>query len=222
MDPKTVRIALAFMDQECSMGFYSRLIFPWLCDMTLGQPFVAKHRQDLLCAAGGEILEIGFGTGLNLPHYPDHIRRITAVDPNPGMHRRAEKRIAASQIEVEKHVGRTEQLPFGDASFDCVVSTFTLCSVEDERRAMSEVYRILRPGGSFLFLEHGICPEPDVQKWQRRLNWLQRTFGGNCHLDRKIRFIIAEQPFESLAANEFYLEQTPRTHGYIYQGLATK
>lgn len=204
------------------MSLYSRLIFPWLCDMTLGKPFVAKHRRELLKAAGGDILEIGFGTGLNLANYPNQVRSITAVDPNPGMHRRAERRIAASQIEVEKHVSQTEQLPFNHASFDCVVSTFTLCSVEDEDRSMSEVYRVLRPGGRFLFLEHGLSPEPDVQRWQRRLNWLQRAFGDNCHLDREIRAIIAEQPFEKLEATEFYLEQTPRTHGYIYQGVARK
>jgi ubiquinone/menaquinone biosynthesis C-methylase UbiE len=208
--------------EERFVGLYSRLVFPWLCDTTLGQPFVAKHRQELLSAAGGDILEIGFGTGLNLANYPNHVRNITAIDPNPGMHRRAERRIAASQIDVNKHFGRTEQLPFGDASFDCVVSTFTLCSVRDEHRAMSEVYRVLRPGGRFLFLEHGLSPAPDVQRWQRRLNWLQRNFGGNCHLDRKIRSIIAEQPFEKLEATEFYLQQTPRTHGYIYLGAATK
>ena len=190
--------------------------------MTLGKPFVAKYRQELLSAADGDVLEIGLGTGLNLSHYPSRVPKITAVDPNPGMHRRAERRIATSQIEVEKHVGRTEQLPFDDASFDCVVSTFTLCSVEDEHQAMSEVYRVLRPGGRFLFLEHGVSPEPDVQRWQRRLNWLQRTVGGNCHLDRQIKAIIAEQPFENVEASEFYLEQTPRTHGYIYQGVATK
>jgi ubiquinone/menaquinone biosynthesis C-methylase UbiE len=204
------------------VGLYSRLVFPWLCDVTLGQPFVAQHRQELLSAAGGDVLEIGFGTGLNLPHYPLHVREITTVDPNPGMLRRAERRIAASQIEVSKYLSRTEHLPFGEASFDSVVSTFTLCSVKDERRAMSEVYRVLRPGGRFLSLEHGLSPDPDVQRWQRRLNWLQRTFGGNCHLDRPIRTIIAEQPFETIEASEFYLEQTPRTHGYIYRGVATK
>src|SRR5215469_12806576 len=180
--------------------------------MSLGQPFIAKHRQDLLSTAGGEILEIGFGTGLNLPHYPNHVRKITVVDPNPGMHRKAESRIAASQIEVDKRIVRSEQLPFADASFDCVVSTFTLCSVEDECRAMSQVYRVLRPGGTFLFLEHGLSPDPDVQRWQRRLNLLQRTFADNCHLDRHISQIIAEQPFENVEVSEFYLEQTPRTH----------
>lgn len=204
------------------MGLYSRVLLPWLCDMTLGRPFVAEHRQELLNTAGGDVLEIGFGTGLNLPHYPDQVRKVTAVDPNPGMHRRAERRIAASQIDVEKHVGGTEQLPFGDSSFDCVVSTFTLCSVAEERRAMSELYRVLRPGGKFVFLEHGLSPDPDVQRWQGRLNWLQRTFGGNCHLDRHIKAIIAEQPFKKLEATEFYLEHMPRTHGYAYQGVATK
>ena len=204
------------------MGLYSRLIFPWLCDMTLGQPFIGKHRQELLSAVGGDVLEIGFGTGLNLPHYPKHIRKITAIDPNPGMHRRAERRIAASQIAVDKRIIGGEQLPFGDAGFDSVVSTFTLCSVANEHRAMSEVYRVLRPGGRFLFLEHGLSPDADVQNWQRRLNWLQRSVGGNCHLDRPIRAIIVEQPYEKVEAEEFYLEQTPRTHGYVYQGVATK
>ena len=204
------------------MGLYSRLILPWLCDLTLRSPTVARHRQELLADAGGEILEIGFGTGLNLPYYPQVVRKITAIDPNPGMYRRAKGRIQQSRIEVDERVVGGEQLPFDEAAFDCVVSTFTLCSVEDLGQALDEIWRVLKPGGKFLFLEHGLSPDPNVQKWQRRLNRFQRRLAGNCHLDREIKSLVASQPFASMKASEFYLEQTPKTHGYIYQGVARK
>jgi len=204
------------------MGFYSRLIFPVLCDFALDTPQVAKLRQELLSEVSGEILEIGFGTGLNLPHYPEQIRKITAVDPNPGMHRKARKRIEQSGIEVDKRLLSSEQLPFEAEAFDCVVSTFTMCSIEHIGRAMAEVYRVLKPGGRFLFLEHGLSPDRAVQKWQRRLNWLERCVGDNCHLDRNIRELVTEQPFRSVEMDEFYLEQTPKTHGYMYRGTAMK
>src|SRR4051794_41048250 len=110
------------------MGFYTRVIFPQLCDLLLGRPFVAGYRQELLARASGAVLEVGFGTGLNLPHYPAHVRRITAVEPNVGMHRLAQKRVEQTGIEVDQRVGHCERLPFADGTFDCVVSTFTLCS----------------------------------------------------------------------------------------------
>jgi ubiquinone/menaquinone biosynthesis C-methylase UbiE len=188
----------------------------------LGTPYVAAHRRDLLSSAQGEILEIGFGTGLNLPHYPESVRKITVIDPNPGMHRRAQQRIDASHVEVEKHLIRSEQLPFADATFDCVVSTFTLCSVADVTQAMREVYRVLRPGGQFLFLEHGLSSDPKVQRWQQRLNWLQRHLAGNCHLNREMRGLISTVAFSTFNLTNFYLEKTPRTHGYMYLGSATK
>jgi len=204
------------------VGFYSRAIFPRLCDLALSQPFVAKHRQELLSQASGVILEIGFGTGLNLQHYPEMVRKIATVDPNPGMHRKAKKRIEQSRIEVDQRLLSGEQLPFDEASFDCVVSTFTLCSIDDVNRAIGEVHRVLRPGGRFLFLEHGLSPDPKVQKWQHRLNWLQQHLADNCHLDRNMRVRISSQPFSDVEAAEFYLEKGPRTHGYMYQGVATK
>ncbi|MEX0702978.1 MAG: class I SAM-dependent methyltransferase [Planctomycetales bacterium] len=110
---------------------------------------------------------------------------------------------------------------FDDAAFDCVVSTFTLCSIDDVERAMREIHRVLKPGGRFLFLEHGLSPEPNVQKWQRRLNPLERLLG-DCRLDRDMRAIIVSQPFEKIEIENFYLERTPRTHGYMYRGAATK
>jgi ubiquinone/menaquinone biosynthesis C-methylase UbiE len=188
----------------------------------MDRPFLAKHRQQLLATVYGDVLEIGFGTGLNLPHYPAQVSRITTVDPNAGMHRLAQRRVKRSKIEVDQRVLGGERLPFEGDRFDCAVSTFTLCSIEDVGQALSEVYRVLRPGGRFLFLEHGLSPKPNVQKWQRRLNWLEMHLADGCHLDRNMKELVAAQPFSSVEVEEFYLEQTPKTHGYLYRGIATK
>jgi ubiquinone/menaquinone biosynthesis C-methylase UbiE len=204
------------------MGIYRRFVFPALCDFSLSRPLVARYRRDLLAKAGGEVLEVGLGTGLNLPHYPEQVRRITAVEPNPGMQRRARRRAAAARVEVDVRPCRGEQLPFPDACFDCVVSTFTLCSIDDVGGALAEVYRVLRPGGRFLFLEHGLSPDPAVRKWQRRLNWLERWLADGCRLDRDIKGLVASQPFRQMEVGEHDLEGTPRTHGHLYQGVATR
>jgi ubiquinone/menaquinone biosynthesis C-methylase UbiE len=204
------------------MGFYAQVIVPLLCDFGLDRPFVARYRHELLTDAGGDILEIGFGTGLNLPYYPRHVHKVTAVDPNAGMYRKARRRIKQAGVEVDRRLLGGERLPFGDDTFNCVVSTFTLCSIERVEQALREVYRVLKPGGKFLFLEHGLSQEPGVQKWQRRLNGLQMRLAGGCHLDRDMRALVTAQPFASVQIDEFYLEKTPRTHGYLYRGVATK
>jgi ubiquinone/menaquinone biosynthesis C-methylase UbiE len=204
------------------MSFYSQVIVPLLCDFGLDRPFVARYRRKLLADAGGNILELGFGTGLNLPYYPPHVRRITTVDPNIGMYRRARRRIKHAGVEVDRRVLGGERLPFEDSTFDDVVSTFTLCSIEEIAQAMREVYRVLKPGGKFLFLEHGLSPDLNVQKWQHRLKWLQMRLAGGCHLDRDMRALVTAQPFASVQLDEFYIEKTPRTHGYMYRGVAMK
>ena len=204
------------------MGFFARVIVPCLCDFALDRPFVAKYRRQLLAHAGGAILEVGFGTGLNLPCYPSHVRKVTTVDPNIGMYRKARVRIEQTGLEVEQRVLGAERLPFEDGTFDCVVSTFTLCSIEEVVQAVREVYRVLKGGGELLLLEHGLSPEPKVQKWQRRLDWLQMRLAGGCHLDRDMRALVTAQPFASVQVDEFYMEQTPKTHGSMYRGVATK
>ena len=145
-----------------------------------------------------------------------------AVDPNIGMHRLAQKRIKQAALEVEQKAFSGERLSFEDHTFDTVVSTFTLCSIEDVGQALGEAYRVLKPGGRFLFLEHGLSPEPNVQKWQRRLNWLEMCLADGCRLDRNIRELVAAQPFSSVALEEFNLGQTPKTHGHLYKGIAIK
>jgi len=204
------------------VSFFSQVIFPRLCDFLLSKPFVAMHRRELLALAHGDMLEIGFGTGLNLPYYSAQVRKLTAVDPNSGMHRLAQRRVRRSKIEVDQRVLSGERLPFEGDRFDCAVSTFTLCSIEHVAQALSEVYRVLKSGGRFLFLEHGLSTEPKVQKWQHRLNWLQMRLANGCHLDRNSREFVTDQPFSSVEVEESYLEKTPKTHGYFYRGIAVK
>jgi ubiquinone/menaquinone biosynthesis C-methylase UbiE len=204
------------------MSFYSRVVFPRLCELALDWPWVAERRQDALSGAHGEILEIGIGTGLNLANYPAHVRRLTAIEPNPAMSRRAAARATAKGIDVDYRTIKGESLPFAEATFDTVVSTFTLCSIAGVETALGEIHRVLKPGGSFVFLEHGISPEPSVARWQRRLNRLQMLVGDNCHLDRDIEALVRGQPFAGFAAESAYLERGPRTHGYVTQGTAVK
>jgi ubiquinone/menaquinone biosynthesis C-methylase UbiE len=205
-----------------TVGFFSQVIAPRLCDLLLNKSLLAPHRRKLLADASGDVLEIGFGTGLNLPYYPGSIHKLTAVDPNPGMHRLAHKRIKQTGIKVDQKVVSGERLPFEDSRFDCAVSTFTLCSIEDVAQALREVFRVVKSGGKYLFLEHGLSSEPNVQKWQHRLNWLHMRLANGCHLDRNIKALVTAQPFASVNIEEFYLKRTPRTHGYIYRGVATK
>jgi ubiquinone/menaquinone biosynthesis C-methylase UbiE len=204
------------------VGLYCRIVFPLLCDWGLNRPFVAEHRRSLLTHANGTVLEIGFGTGLNLECYPPHIRKISAIDPNKGMYRRAQKRIERSAIEVNQCLLKGDRLPFDDQSFDCVVSTFTLCSIGNITLALEEIFRVLTIGGRFLFLEHGLSPDPGVQKWQHRLNGLQKLLAGGCHLDRDIQALVTALPFASTQIEEYYMEKAPKTHGYMFQGSATK
>jgi ubiquinone/menaquinone biosynthesis C-methylase UbiE len=204
------------------VGFYARVVFPRLCDFVLDNPIVAGHRRDLLTRANGEILEIGFGSGLNLAQYPEHVRKITIVDPNTGMNRRARSRIEQAKIAVDQHLLGSERLPFADHTFDSVVSTFTLCSIGPVHQALAEIHRVLKPGGQFLFLEHGLSRDAKVSRWQHRLNWLQMRLGDGCQLIRDMRELVSAQPFATVSANEFYIDKTPKTHGYTYQGIATK
>ena len=204
------------------MGLYSRLIFPRLCDWAMRNPRMADLRREALSEVDGEILEIGFGTGLNLEHYPEHVHRLTAVDPGVGMSRLARNRIGQSPIDVDLRVQTAEELPFKDGQFDCVVSTWTLCSIPDVQRALKEVFNVLKPGGRFVFLEHGSSDEPKIQRWQRRLNWIQKRVGDGCRLDLDVEAVIKAQAFREVNLNRFLLERTPRTHGTMYRGVATK
>ena len=204
------------------MGIYSRLIFPRLCDWAMRTPHIERLRREVLAKANGEILEIGFGTGLNLGHYPEHVRHLTAVDPGVGMTRIARRRIKMSHIDVDLRVQSGEELPFEDGRFDCVVSTWTLCSIREAGRAVSEIGRVLRPEGRYVFLEHGLGDDPGVQRWQRRLSPLQRRVADGCRLDVDVEALIRTGPFGDVRVERFLLENTPRVVGSMYRGVAVK
>lgn len=182
---------------------------------------LGQYRQKVLAEVQGEVLEIGFGTGLNLLYYPERIQKITTVDVNPGVHALAEKRIQNSAIEVDNRVLNGEQLPMADNTFDSVVSTWTLCSITRVDQALKEIYRVLKPGGRFFFIEHGLSEDPSVQVWQHRLTPIQKVIGDGCHLDRDIQTLIQKQ-FQSISLEQFDMENVSRTFGHMYMGIATK
>jgi len=204
------------------MGLYSKYIFPLILELGLGRKEIQDLRRELLQRARGDVLEIGFGTGLNLPHYPSQIKKLTVVEPNTGMQGRALKRIQKSGIQVEQHALRGESLPFADGSFDMVVSTFTLCSIADERAALREILRVLKPGGKLLFMEHGLADREGIRVWQRRLNPLNRRIADGCHLDRDIESLVAGSGLRIASLKKFYFEKAPKVFGYFYQGVGEK
>jgi ubiquinone/menaquinone biosynthesis C-methylase UbiE len=190
-------------------------------DWAMSDPILKQYRQEVLSDVSGEILEIGFGTGLNLPYYPVNIPKITTIDPNSGMNRQAKKRIAASKINVDCREIGTETLPFNDNSFDSVVSTWTLCSIAQIELAIQQIYRVLKPNGKFFFIEHGLSNETNIQVWQNHLTPIQKIIGDGCHLNRDIKKLVSTK-FQNLTIQEFYAPNLSKVFGYMYKGIATK
>jgi len=191
-------------------------------DMMMSGKELQELRKLTLANVTGDVFEIGFGTGLNLPHYPPDVKRITTVDPNPGSRKLAERRIAESPIEVVHQTISGERLPLADNAFDSVVCTFTLCSIANVDAAVAEMQRILRKGGRMFFLEHGLSNDPDVRRWQQRLNPLNRIIGDGCHLNRNPIATISKNGFRIESLANFYFTKAPRFAGYFYRGIAIK
>ena len=203
------------------MGFYSNFILPQAMDWVMSNPVLSQYRQEVLAEVSGKVLEIGFGTGLNLLYYPQNIQKLTTIDTNYGMNNLAQKRIQASKIRVDSRILNGENLPMPDNSFDSVVSTWTLCSIARVDQALEEICRVLKPGGKFFFIEHGLSNEPKVQVWQNRLTPLQKIIGDGCHLNRNIKQIVEKQ-FNNITLEEFDAQNLPKIIGFMYKGVATK
>jgi ubiquinone/menaquinone biosynthesis C-methylase UbiE len=204
------------------LGLYHHCIFPCLLDVAMGSRVFAQPRRRTLARARGRILEIGFGTGRNLPYYPPAVQRIEAIDPDVDLDRYSAPRIAAAAIAVDFHHLDAEHLPFADQQFDTVVCTLTLCSIPDVTLALREVRRVLKPGGQFLFLEHGLAPDPKVARWQHRLNPLQMRLGGGCHLTRDTLHLVRQAGLRIDDFKQYYLRRVPRFAGYLSEGFATR
>lgn len=191
------------------MGLYDRHVCPHLVELFLGNRWVEGQRAWLLEPLRGEVLEIGFGTGLNLPHYPGAVEKLVALDPAEGMHEKARRRLSKSPVPVESHRLEAERLPFADESFDEVVCTFTLCTIPDPVRALAEVRRVLRPSGRLHLLEHVGSEHVPVRRWQERLNPLQNALGGGCNIDRDVEPLLRRAGFEDVELERLRQPRSP-------------
>ena len=203
------------------MGWYADQVLPRLIDVVLSGREFREIRARVAAGLDGEVLEVGFGSGLNVPHYPPAITRVRAIDPATVGRRLAAKRVATSPVPIE-YVGLDgEELPLESASVDHVLTTWTLCTIPGVDRALGEIARVLRPGGRFHFVEHGRSPDPGVARWQDRLTPLQRRFAGGCHLNRPIDELVAHSGLDISALTTYYMKG-PRPFGYIFEGVATR
>jgi ubiquinone/menaquinone biosynthesis C-methylase UbiE len=203
------------------VGFYREHVLPRLVDCVCGMPPINEWRAQVAEGLSGRLVEIGFGSGLNVKYYPTDLDVVLAVEPSAVARRMSEKRIVASSIPVQ-HVGLDGQsLPLGDASCDSALSTFTLCTVPDPSVALAEILRVLRPGGSIHFLEHGIAPDPGVATWQRRLDPLQGRLADGCHITRDFADLVTQAGFQLERCDQGY-SKGPKPWNYFTLGVATK
>ena len=203
------------------MGLYSKYIFPRLLDWSLGNAQMGKYRRRALEPAAGDTLEIGFGTGLNLPHYPATVTRLTVLDSENMLTKLVDRRIAECPLPVVKmQLDAQGRLPFEDQSFDSVVTTLTLCSIENTEPALAEIRRVLKPDGKFIFWEHGRSDDQNTARWQDRLNPLQRIIGAGCNMNRKIDELITAAGFEIMTLDRFLMPKSPRILAEMYRGIA--
>ena len=199
---------------------YASYIFPRLMDWVLSGERFQRERQRLLAAAEGVVLEIGFGTGLNLPHYPRTVTALHTVDPSTMLKERVADRVAHAPFAVHLQYLSAERLPYDDATFDCAVSTFTLCTIPDPVMALREVRRVLKPGGRFLFLEHGRSDDADIARWQDRLNPIENWLGCGCNLNRRIDRLVKAAGLHVDSLDRYVLPGLPRIGAEIYRGMA--
>ena len=202
------------------MRLYHDVVFPRLLDFTLSRRRIMRDRRETLSDAEGDVLEIGFGTGLNLACFPDAVESLTIIDPAPMMKRTVAKRIAAARMPVEKAYLDAEHLPFHSDRFDCVVSTWTLCTIPDAAAALREVHRVLKPGGRFLFLEHVRSEDERVAARQDRWNRFQQIVGCGCNLNRPIEQMISAAGLSFTSRQRFLMRKSPRVVAEHVRGAA--
>jgi SAM-dependent methyltransferase len=201
------------------VGFFERQIFARFLDLAMRR--MNPLREPVLAPARGDVLEIGFGTGLNLKYYPPAVRSLAAVDPLVALDERVARRIAAAPFPVERHALPADGgLPFDDARFDSVAVTWTLCTIPDPAAALREMRRVLRPDGQLLFIEHGLSRDPGIARWQRRINPVHRLLANGCNLDRATDALLDAAGFHVEQLDYFVPEGFPRIWGTMYRGVA--
>lgn len=201
------------------MSFYNDHIVPHIINLAMRNRELLPYRKRALSQAQGRVLEIGIGSGLNLPYYLPSVAEIVGLEPSSRLRAMAQRSAEQSKMRLSLVEGSAEAIPLETHSFDTVVTTWTLCSIADATAALREMHRVLRPGGQLLFVEHGLAPEQHVQRWQNRLTPLWRTIGGGCHLNRPIRALIERGGF-GIARLETGYAKGPKPMTFFYEGCA--
>jgi ubiquinone/menaquinone biosynthesis C-methylase UbiE len=207
------------------MSFYDKYILPSFLNCACGSKPILYQRGKVVPLAEGLVLEVGIGSGLNIPFYDaGKVEKVIGLDPSPELNEMAEKVVsktaAENGLKVEIILGGAEAMPFPDDYFDSVVITYTLCTIPDAASANLEIRRVLKPGGKLIFCEHGLAPDAGVAKWQGRIDPFWGKLAGGCHLNRDIPELIASAGFRFKTLDQMYLPSTPKFAGYNYWGVA--
>lgn len=203
------------------MGFYRERILPRIHNRALDHEEIRPIRERVCAPLHGTVVEIGFGSGLNVAHYPPAVTRVHAIEPSMLARRLAAPRVAAAAVPIEFDGLDGQQLPLPDESVDCALLTLTLCSIPDQDAAARELHRVLVPGGFIAYVEHGASPDPDVARWQRRMNGLNRRLSA-CRLDTATPAVLRSAGFDLTQERTYYLTSTPRWNGHVYEGVGRK
>jgi ubiquinone/menaquinone biosynthesis C-methylase UbiE len=205
----------------CPMSFYRREFVPYLVHLSMRQERLDEYRRRVVPVAKGRVLEIGVGSGINFRFYPRETTQILALDPSPKLLSMARLAVDGASPAVELIEASAEALPLEDECVDTVVSTWTLCSIPDVKQALTEIRRVLRSGGRFLFVEHGRSPEANISRWQVRLTPFWKRVTGGCHLDRPVRELIEAAGFRLEHLHTGYMEG-PKLLTFLYEGAAIR
>jgi SAM-dependent methyltransferase len=202
------------------MGCYGEQVLPRIINVACGMKSVEPLRQRVCEGLAGGVVEIGFGSGLNVPFYPAGVTRVAAVEPADVGWKLADKRLRAASVPVQRSGLDGQSLPFADNTYDCALSTWTLCTIPDVATALREVRRVLKPGGTFHFVEHGLAPDERVRRWQHRLEPVQKRVFGGCHLTRPVVDLLTGAGFTITELDVFYEDGTPKVMGADSLGIA--
>jgi ubiquinone/menaquinone biosynthesis C-methylase UbiE len=202
------------------MGWYGEHVLPRIVDTLCNMKVARPQRQRVCQGLAGEVVEIGFGSGLNVPFYPPAVTRVAAIEPADVGWKLAEQRVGATTIPVERSGLDGQALPFPDDSFDAALSTWTMCTIPEVEAALRELRRVLKPGGELHFVEHGLAPDENVRRWQHRLDPLQQRVFGGCHLTRPIVDLVRGAGFTIRELDTYYEEGSPKVLGANSLGVA--